>query len=276
MSTKGNESMRQIAGTCLRIMSTIVVCGTVIWFCLTILSYCQKFQANHHMAEGVAKLEEISHRDVAKVEQAIRDQQAAAESDSVGVITKEQPLSAKQTDETKGDMKSRFSTSVVMGDSITKALEDYNLLNGTSVVAKNGINLKHVEPELEQAVALNPEHIFLSYGMNDLEYLWGDPEKFESLYEQVIQTLREQLPDTKIYINSVLPIQQKAIEKKPLYGNVDAYNEALKDLCGRLDVTFIDNGFLMEQEDIYQEDGIHPRVPYYSQWLEHMAEKAGL
>lgn len=261
--------MKQVLANITRIMSTLVVFVCVAWFGLMILSYQQELRAGNTDMAGIHKLDELAARDVASLENAIRNSRAASA---------QQPETAETQAEAapRADMKTRFANSVVMGDSITKALEDYEFLDSTSVVAKNGINLAHVQPELERAVELNPKNIFMSYGMNDLEYLWGNPQKFEELYENAVRTLQESLPDTKIYINGILPIQQKAIDKKPLYGNVDAYNEALVEMCTRLGLPFIDNSGLMQQEDIYQEDGIHPKPHYYPSWLENMASKAGI
>ncbi len=261
--------MKQVLANGIRIMSTVAVVACVVWFGLMILSYQQELRAGITDMAGIHKLDELAARDVAVVESTIQNSRVASG---------QQPEAAETTAETEppGDMKTRFASSVVMGDSITKALEDYEFLDSTSVVAKNGINLPHVQPELEQAVALNPQNIFMSYGMNDLEYLWGNPQKFVELYENAVLTLQQSLPDTKIYINGILPIQQKAIDKKPLYGNVDAYNQALMEMCTRLGIPFIDNSELMQQEDIYQEDGIHPKPHYYPKWLENMASKAGI
>lgn len=261
--------MKQVLANGIRIMSTVAVVACVVWFGLMILSYQQELRAGITDMAGIHKLDELAARDVAVVESTIQNSRVASG---------QQPEAAETSAETEplGDMKTRFASSVVMGDSITKALEDYEFLDSTSVVAKNGINLPHVQPELEQAVALNPKNIFMSYGMNDLEYLWGNPQKFVELYENAVRTLQQSLPDTKIYINGILPIQQKAIDKKPLYGNVDAYNQALMEMCTRLGIHFIDNSELMQQEDIYQEDGIHPKPHYYPKWLENMASKAGI
>ena len=50
---------------------------------------------------------------------------------------------------------------------------------------------------------------------------------------------------------------------------------ALKALCEKEDVTFIDNGSLVKEE-YYTEDGIHMQPDYYTEWVNHMAEVAGL
>ena len=94
-------------------------------------------------------------------------------------------------------------------------------------------------------------------------------------YKNVIEDLKESLPDTKIYVNCILPAAQSAIETRPLFANVPKFNQKLKKLCKKEKVTFIDNTDLVEQE-YYADDGIHMSPSYYTKWVDHMAEAAGL
>ena len=50
---------------------------------------------------------------------------------------------------------------------------------------------------------------------------------------------------------------------------------ALIELCKKEKVTFIDNTDLVKQE-YYSDDGIHMSPSYYTKWVDHMAEAAGL
>ena len=66
-----------------------------------------------------------------------------------------------------------------------------------------------------------------------------------------------------------------AIETRPLFANVPKFNQKLKKLCKKEKVIFIDNTDLVKQE-YYADDGIHMSPSYYTKWVDHMAEAAGL
>ncbi len=78
-----------------------------------------------------------------------------------------------------------------------------------------------------------------------------------------------------IYINSILPIQQSAIDQSPALAYYDSFNQALRDFCDEMGCTFIDDTFLVD-ESMYEPDGEHMVYNYYPKWLTYMAERAGL
>lgn len=117
--------------------------------------------------------------------------------------------------------------------------------------------------------------LFLAYGMNDIKAARGNAKAFAKAYKAVLERLKESLPDTRIYVNSILPVRQSVIDENEWYGNIGEYNKKLEALCEKEDVTFIDNGSLVKEE-YYTEDGIHMQPDYYTEWVNHMAEVADL
>ena len=91
----------------------------------------------------------------------------------------------------------------------------------------------------------------------------------------MLEELKESLPDTKIYVNSILPVTKEVVEEDGLYGNIPDYNRKLMEICEEEGVTFLDNGSLVKDE-YYTEDGIHMASEYYGEWVNHMAEAAEL
>lgn len=69
-----------------------------------------------------------------------------------------------------------------MGDSISSGFSEYDVLNASSVVAKRGIQLEGLDEQISQAKKLNPQVVFLSYGMNDVIATDGDTEAFIKKY----------------------------------------------------------------------------------------------
>ena len=104
-----------------------------------------------------------------------------------------------------------------------------------------------------------------------------DLNAFIACYRRQIQMLQSALPQTAVYINSILPLRRDVMRRNGGEHRYHSYNRALKDMCDALQLTFIDNSSLMEWEDeVYEFDGIHPKYPYYPKWLRYMAACAGL
>ena len=79
-----------------------------------------------------------------------------------------------------------------------------------------------------------------------------------------VKQIQNALPDTAIYINSILPIQQSAIDQSPALAYYDSFNQALRDFCDEMGCTFIDDTFLVD-ESMYEPDGEHMVYNYYPQ-----------
>ena len=174
----------------------------------------------------------------------------------------------------------KFADCLILGDSITQGLYEYGVLDEANVQADRGtevseVSSKKIEEHIKKAKEMKPEVLFLAYGMNDIEAQNGNASGFVKAYKNVIEDLKESLPDTKIYVNCILPAAQSAIETRPLFANVPKFNQKLKKLCKKEKVTFIDNTDLIKQE-YYADDGIHMSPSYYTKWVDHMAEAAGL
>ena len=216
--------------------------------------------------KGTEILKTMDETDVASVNKSIQK------------LEKEERLAAQEADGRKPSVK--FKDALVMGDSITQGLYEYGVLNAANVQADRGTGVsdssnKKLRSHIDKAKKMKPSTIFLSYGMNDVEAQNGDAQGFVKAYKPVIEELKKALPDTKIYVNSVLPTSQTAIKNKPVYAKVPEFNKALKALCKQEKVGFIDNTDLVEQK-FYANDGIHMSPSYYKKWVYNMAEEAGL
>ena len=174
----------------------------------------------------------------------------------------------------------KFANSIVLGDSITQGLYEYGVLDESLVIADRGTEVSKlgnskIEEHISKVIDLHPQSIFLSYGLNDLSALQGNSDLFKENYKAIIVQLKEALPDTKLYINSILPVTQHAIDTTVYYENIPQFNEKLIELCTENNITFIDNTDLVKPE-YYGSDGIHLSPSFYPDWVNHMAEGAEL
>lgn len=181
----------------------------------------------------------------------------------------------KEEEDTDRNYKAIFANSVIMGDSISEAFTEYDILNASSVIAKIGVELDELDEQVAKAEKLNPQVIFLSYGMNDIIATNGDTDEFVKQYDALLKELQKKLPDTKLFVNSIFPVQEQEIEKEPAYEKLADYNEVLRELCDKRQIAFIDNTDLASDSD-YEEDGVHFKAEFYPYWLNRMAEVAAL
>ncbi len=171
----------------------------------------------------------------------------------------------------------RFTGSVVVGDSITEGLSDYKILSNDKVVYKRGVSIKSTTSLLQTAIGLNPTNIFLAFGMNDVESYKSDISSFIEDYKEKIEYIKQNLPNAKIYVNNIQPASGSVAAKRTDFSRVPQYNEQLVKMCDELAITYIDNQYILkENPSLYEPDGIHVSISYYSLWLENMAEKAGI
>lgn len=177
----------------------------------------------------------------------------------------------------KKNFKSIFSNSVIMGDSISEGLVGYGILNKSSVVAVKGRNTSTAMKDIPTTINLQPAHVFLTYGMNDIAYFSGNIDNFIKQYNKMIAEIRNGLPQTDIYITGILPVQQKAINKQHVYTKLDQFNEALKVMCKENGLTFVETKHLLSEDSKYYEpDGIHVKMGFYPLWLDELAKAANL
>lgn len=172
-------------------------------------------------------------------------------------------------------IKERFAGAVVLGDSVAEGFEEYDILNASSVAAEIGVHLDELDGQITKVKELSPGVLFLYLGMNDVTATNGDVDRFISEYRSVLARLREEVPDAHIFVNSIFPVQEKALKEEPLLEKIPEYNDALKELCDSETVAFIDNTGLVSEQD-YEQDGIHFKADFYPVWAEHMAEVASL
>ena len=260
------EQKREIKSEKDRVLQTAVIVAVGILVIGGITVALRLSNPQKDTKKGTEILKTMDAMDVSKADKKIKEleaQEREAEQDA-----EEQPASEKFTD------------CLVMGDSITQGLYEYGVLDQANVQADRGAGVSVGDNEkladhIARAKEMKPSVLFLSYGMNDVGAQNGDADGFIKAYRPLIRDLKKSLPDTKIYVNSILPAAQTAIDQNSVYAEIPKFNQKLKKLCEIEKVTFIDNTDLVKQE-YYAGDGIHMSTGYYKEWVNHMAEVAEL
>lgn len=236
---------------------------------------------------GILVTEGVSSYKKGKVDtsKGLKIMKQAEKADVTAIENKIEKLEEKDRSEKKAaeqsqedvdrNYKAIFANAVIMGDSISEAFTEYDILNASSVIAKIGVELDELDDQVAKVEKLNPQVIFLSYGMNDVIATAGDTKLFVKQYSALLDKLEQKLPNTKLFVNSIFPVQQQEIDREPVYEKLADYNEALRELCDKRQIAYIDNTDLVS-DSYYEEDGVHFKANFYPYWLNHMAEVASL
>ena len=159
-----------------------------------------------------------------------------------------------------------FNNIIFIGDSI---IEKYplNKLFGKDIINRGiyGDTLYNIFNNIyDRLIVLKPDKIFILIGTNDLNY----NKKIDNLikkYLKLINYLKQKLPNSKIYIQSILPVNK--VVNKIQVGNrnndlIKELNIKIKELCKENNIVFInifstllDNNNNLDE--IYTTDGLH-------------------
>lgn len=158
---------------------------------------------------------------------------------------------------------------VFAGDSITARFE-WDEYFTEYTVANRGIDSDVSEGlynRLDTIISQNPEKIFLMIGINDIRQNIPQETTLE-YYSLIVEELKSRLPDCRIYIQSVLPVNTSTgIENS----RVQTLNSRLADLAADNGLTYIDLYSHMTDSRNnfpYTVDGVHPTGEGYQIWVD--------
>lgn len=173
------------------------------------------------------------------------------------------------------DVTGQFKNSVFMGDSVTEGFAINEILPKEAVMAGAGATAGYIYDEyMDDLAEKKPSNIFIMLGSDDILMPVDDPkELFRNDLTKLIDKTKEELPGSKIYIQSITPVTQEALEIESRYERIEEYNELLKDLADELSVNYVDIRALAEENsDLFAEDGVHFKKEFYQLWLSKLSE----
>lgn len=164
-----------------------------------------------------------------------------------------------------------YTNYLFLGDSITdyydldKYYEGYNVVNS----GISGDQTSDILDDLQKrAYVYNPSTVFLLIGTNDYIHNKKEDETANTIKE-IVDKLNENLPNAKIYLESIYPINNtdnKKISKSMVSvrnnTSIKKINSELKDYCNDKNCTYLDIYSLLEDKDgnlklEYTKEGLH-------------------
>lgn len=164
---------------------------------------------------------------------------------------------------------------VFVGDSLTHRNEWSESFPGLEIINR-GIDSDRsvgVVKRFDQIIALEPSKIFLMIGVNDV-YDYRDLDVIESNIERIIDRVKTELPDTKLYVQSILPVNNSVFKHRLDNKLVTKMNDKLVKLTTEKEIAFINlyPQFIKNDEldEIYTMDGCHLSGKGYKNWVENI------
>jgi len=167
-----------------------------------------------------------------------------------------------------------------LGDSLTDGCEWSELFSNLKI-KNRGINSDTTEGilnRLNQITKTKPKKIFIMVGINDL-LSNIETNKILDNYQKIITTIKIDSPKTKIYIESILPLNFEIDKTKRPITNQDIFdlNNNLKKLSDNSTIFYIDlsSRFLNlfnQLDEKYTFDGIHLNGQGYMVWKKEISK----
>jgi lysophospholipase L1-like esterase len=172
-----------------------------------------------------------------------------------------------------------------LGNSITEGGK-WRELTGDQTVINRGIGgdvTFGILNRMDDIIIRKPSKVFILIGINDISKDFPE-EVIAANYKKIIEQLKAGTPDTKIFIQSVLPLNPQYRKFPQHYDKVDhviILNKLLKDLAIQQQVAFINLYplFLDQQnrlDEKYTTDGLHLNSEGYKVWTKFLKENGYL
>lgn len=158
-----------------------------------------------------------------------------------------------------------------IGDSITcnGRFEDYFSDKTVCNLGRGGDLILGITERLNMVEAVNAKQIFIMGGINNL-LAGGSADSIYGNYEVLLKQIIEKFPNSEIYVQSILPINQ-SICKNTTNDIVKQSNKKIQELCEQMNITYIDLYSLYVSDDdnlsnLISKDGIHIMEESYETW----------
>lgn len=233
----------------LELAAVAVIIGIVIFIALS----GQNIPTDD-IKEGVAYIKGLEAADTSAVEEQVKE------------LRKAERKAALESGDL--DVWAQFSDIAIMGDSRAVGFYSYELVDQSRVFASAGATIRDIEQYTDQLENLNPSSIIFCYGLNDVSIgFWDNVEDYIAEQDQIIANLQKALPNTTIYVNSIIPATDPAFDRSEKWRDIPDWNDAIRQHCEEASIPYIDiTDAVEEHNDLYDVDGIHMQKAFYEYW----------
>ncbi len=261
-------------------MKRIIVSAVLIFVCsvTVFVNYASvmsdRYVPKKSVSSGVQKLESLEKNSVDKAQISIdavekEKQQNALNGDKQNEIKK----IIKKIDKGEKTFSQAFRNVWFVGDSLMNGLATYNVINNNHVISQVSASLFHLEDNYSKIVQARPPVLILHYGLNMISPQDVHLNNFISKYSSIIERLKKDLPQTRIIVSLLFPVDRSRATA-PRFGAVDKWNNALVNMCKKEKVEYLNSSSVLKaHNECYAKDGIHQSKSFYIYWLKFIMLK---
>ena len=162
---------------------------------------------------------------------------------------------------------------VFLGNSITAQNEWAEMFNNPNILNRGipGDHCDGIRARLDVVLENQPSKIFLMAGVNDLAFY--PPSIVLPKYERLVEAILTKSPQTALYLQSVLPVNNIVSPTPVDNDDIRSLNEGIQQLAVAKGLVFIDLHPQLADADgnldaAYTQDGIHLNGAAYLKWKE--------
>ena len=174
---------------------------------------------------------------------------------------------------------------VFMGDSITAGFKQLNEFSHVKNMGIGGYKSTELIPLVKELRWEQPEVLFLMIGINDFlcnKRYWphGYTIPFDKTYDVLLDLITTNLPRTKIYLSSILPMSGRSeglLAEENVYRfnqEIDVINQFIFQKSKAYKCTYLDLNSIFKHDGLmhktYTIDGIHLSETGYTVYLNYL------
>jgi lysophospholipase L1-like esterase len=161
-----------------------------------------------------------------------------------------------------------------LGDSLTDLCEWAEILKDDQIINRGicGDTTDGILNRINNIIDYKPKKLFLMIGINDLNQ-GVSVENIVENYILILEAFKNQIPVTKVFIQSILPVNNQLRSNGEVNKKIIDLNAKLKELAQTFSFQYIDlfTAFLDKDNQLdaqYTSDGVHLNGQGYLIWKE--------
>ncbi|MBL7809799.1 MAG: hypothetical protein JNN28_18400 [Saprospiraceae bacterium] len=162
---------------------------------------------------------------------------------------------------------------IFLGDSQTEQAEWHEFFGDHPAVLNRGISgdfAQGVLDRLAEVLRHKPAKIFLLIGVNDLVF-GSSIQDIEAVYSQIVANIRASSPQTELYLQSLIPVNNHLRKSGTNNDNIADLNQRIEAIAHAYALPFVDIGTPMKDaegnlSERFTEDGLHLNGLGYQVW----------
>lgn len=169
-----------------------------------------------------------------------------------------------------------FANTVIIGDSRAKTVVITGILTENEVSYYGGACVYALHDTTAAGAKKMRKKALFVVGLNDLGGYHGDAKRFKNDLKQLIGEYLAINPNSKIYLQDILPVLESGRYAWPNMDFRPAFNQAIVDLCNEMGYGYVSVSKYALPKYVNSRDGAHYDGAFYLLWTQAVANQMGL